>query len=634
MPRSKKGTQNKSGSILKRVDDNVVVRSRIIGDAGLEALSKGLTGRQVESPSGRTDTENRMSGIFMKASAIEPAIDPAKLLQMGEVSSTLRSCAKAYSVNIGGRGLRIEPFVDLKSETARDQIKAAMRYRRIFEAMENSDSDKVPDRAELMSINVEDEEVDTEIDALKFEADMQYFKLESFLDAAVSGQSISTLLRKTVLEKHIIGWAAWEALRDTEGRLARFSWLPGWTIRPLKKSTPVLVSEMERMGKVYTTERAVYRNFRGYVQVTPDGETIYFKEFRDPRVMSRQTGQYFKDMAAFKAAVKNHELKDDDIPANELKFFNVFWPRGGTGLPEWSGATAEVLGIREASEVNLAYFNNKAIPPMAIMVHGGRLSKDSVEDLKNQIEAQIKGKGNFHKILILEAQTPKGKQASGLMEPPTKQRPMIEMKSLMGDQLKDALFMDYIKLSENMIGRSMRIPPLARGGHEDFNKGTALAQLRFVEDQVFAPERSEWEEWFNNDVLEGALGITLWKVQIAGTISFDPETMAKIIKELSESGSIVTKEARQEAAKILGRTLAPIDERWTDYPLSMVLQGLTPIDNEESEDKETDGSEIERLVEEYRERWAAGEQKSTMRIGDTLIISLPQEDFDKLVEPR
>jgi capsid portal protein len=63
-----------------------------------------------------------------------------------------------------------------------------------------------------------------------------------------------------------------------------------------------------------------------------------------------------------------------------------------------------VLGSRQMEEVNYLYFENKSVPPLALLVSGGRLADASVPRIQRFIEENIKGKNNFHSILILEAE--------------------------------------------------------------------------------------------------------------------------------------------------------------------------------------------------------------------------------------
>ena len=44
-------------------------------------------------------------------------------------------------------------------------------------------------------------------------------------------------------------------------------------------------------------------------------------------------------------------------------------------------------------------------PPLALLVSGGRLSAQSIPRIEDFIENHIKGKKNFHKILVIEAES-------------------------------------------------------------------------------------------------------------------------------------------------------------------------------------------------------------------------------------
>ena len=68
------------------------------------------------------------------------------------------------------------------------------------------------------------------------------------------------------------------------------------------------------------------------------------------------------------------------------------------------GRCSPVLGSRQMEEVNFLYFENKSVPPLALLVSGGRLSEASVPRIERFIEENLKGKNNFHKMLILEAE--------------------------------------------------------------------------------------------------------------------------------------------------------------------------------------------------------------------------------------
>jgi capsid portal protein len=112
-----------------------------------------------------------------------------------------------------------------------------------------------------------------------------------------------------------------------------------------------------------------------------------------------------------------------------------------------------VLGSRQAEEVNFLYFENKSVPPLALLVSGGRLSAQSIPRIESFIETHIRGKRNFHKILILEAEpagSGAGLEHTGRMK--------IELKPLTNAQQSDALFQNYDERNMDKVGQSSSAP--------------------------------------------------------------------------------------------------------------------------------------------------------------------------------
>ena len=66
-----------------------------------------------------------------------------------------------------------------------------------------------------------------------------------------------------------------------------------------------------------------------------------------------------------------------------------------------------MLGNRQSEEGNFIYFENRSVPPLAVLVSGGRLNSDSVKSLEDHIRNNIKGSRNNHKILILKKRNPR-----------------------------------------------------------------------------------------------------------------------------------------------------------------------------------------------------------------------------------
>src|SRR5207253_7971441 len=107
--------------------------------------------------------------------------------------------------------------------------------------------------------------------------------------------------------------------------------------------------------------------------------------FGDPRVVSQLTGAVCPDVESL---LRKHP---QDAPATEMIHFAIHAPRSPYGIPRWMGALLSVLGSRESEEVNYLYFSNKSVPPLALLVSGGKLSEASVPRIQNFIEENLKG---------------------------------------------------------------------------------------------------------------------------------------------------------------------------------------------------------------------------------------------------
>jgi len=154
-----------------------------------------------------------------------------------------------------------------------------------------------------------------------------------------------------------------------------------------------------------------------------------------------------------------------DGPATEILHFKLHNPRSAYGTPRWVGNLLSVLGTRQAEEVNFLYFENKSVPPLALLVSGGRLSAQSIPRIESFIENHIRGKKNFFKILILEAESG---GAGGSLDHTGRMK--IELRPLTGAQQSDALFQNYDERNHDKVGQSFRLPRLLRGDIRDFNR--------------------------------------------------------------------------------------------------------------------------------------------------------------------
>jgi PBSX family phage portal protein len=505
--------------------------------------------------------------LFSSRGALEPPYNPEMLALLFEHSNALRQNVDAYATNIDGFGHRFEPVIDLDTDEARDRIRNAIMLDR-FRARETEILGLAPGTVEAylkeaQPLTPSDAEVEQRIASVREAMLIEKFRLEAFYEGCSVESSFVSLRRRTRQDVEVTGNGYWEIIRNGAGQVCEFSYLPAYTMRLLPMPASVEVTTRVRVSELTIDTVKRPRRFRSFVQVV-DQRAVFYKELGDPRVMSSRTGHFYKDLAALSRDEKGVK------PATEILHFRIPSPRTPYGVPRWIGNLLAVLGSRQAEEVNFLYFENKSIPPLAILVSGGRVTKSTIERVESYIEANIKGKGNFHKILFLEAES-----SSRGSDPLNAGKMRIELKPLTEALQKDALFGNYDEANREKIGQSFRLPRIIRGDVRDFNRATAEAALGFAESQVFQPEREEFDWTLDHRINLPELGIRFWGFQSNDPVTRNPIDTASMVKDLSAAGVLTVEEARAIAADIFNRDFAKIHAWWAKVPMPFATAGMT-----------------------------------------------------------
>jgi len=583
-------------------------------DERLQTILKAhVVGATVQDPASRPAGEDT-AAAFTSAGALVPPYDPETLCLLVEHSNSLRQNVDAYATNIDGNGYRFDAVIDFDAEDARSKVADAITLERLAAR----DAGTLPGGVGLTPTA---DEVSSRFADLRQLARVERARLDAFFDFACFDHSFVDLRRRTRQDLEVTGNAFWEVLRDGKGDLARLVYVPSYTVRllPLDREA-VDVRERVRVSPVSFDTVSARRRMRRYVQVQST-ECVYFKSFGDPRVVSRSTGRVFNDIAALKAA------KSDDGPATELLHFAIHSPRSPYGVPRWVGTLLSVLGSRQMEEVNFLYFENKSVPPMALLVSGGRISEASVPRIERFIEENLKGKANFHKILILEADGA-GTGDGG--------RAKIELRPLTDAQQQDALFQVYDERNIDKVGSAFRLPRLLRGESKDFNRATAESALRFAEDQVFPPERDEFDFLMNRKLLAD-MGIRFWRFRSQTPVTRDPERMTEMVERLVRVGVLTPEEGRLLAGDIFNREFRKIGDDWTKRPITLTLAGIqTGVEDLKPKAVNPEAllpsaKQLLALREDLRteeDRLATGRLDLARRYLETERVKVPREEFD------
>ena len=470
--------------------------------------------------------------LLLKLTADEKLIDPPfeklVLAMLPEQSTEMGPVIDAMVQNIDGFGYRMEPRVKLDDKELPDGLRKAAERERI--------------------------------------------KISNFFNNCCIDYSFTELRKRSRRDIESTGEAFWEVLRAPSGQIVGFNHIASHQIRlgrqdeeftQFKRRVPVLQDD----GSVKLEDMLCHKRFRKYAQArlstitrSVSGSTAWkvrwFKEFGDPRVIDNTTGDLVP------------EDKAKDFPeakrANEMIHWKLYSPRTPHGLPRYIGNLITVFGDRAADEINYVTLKNNNIPSMVIMVSNGQLTAGSIERIQEFVEKQIQGSENYSRFLIIEGE--------GAYEGPDIGHCKLDIKPLTEQQMRDQLFQEYSKNNRDKIREAFRLPPIFVGRSGDFTRATAEASRRLADEQVFKPERDEFDAMMNK-LLMPELDVVYHSFRSNGPNVTDDEDLIKILATAERTGGLTPRIARMILADIFGREdLPPMDESIPlDVPFSITL---------------------------------------------------------------
>ena len=476
-------------------------RKQLTAELLLEGLIAKAERKGLESQ--QLSEEGTFSTDWMnKQSILKPPYDPVKLYSIVENSSILPQCIDAMALNTDGFGIEFFYTGDIKDEKS----SAVIAERKM---------------------------------------------LEDFFSKVNEKESFTTVRKAMRSDLETTGNGYLEIIRTQGGDIGLIYHADSRYIRLQKKqkdAVPIKV-KMKRGGKeaIFT----VNKRFRKYVMITSTARNDYrwFKEYGDPRKMDAKTGLYEKETG--------YKPGDD---ATELLHFKI-----GTdtyGVPRWSGNVMNAMGLHSADYVNFDLFENQVVPPLAIMVSGGKLTTESVEDVKSILLGK-RGIENFNKVLVLEA------QSEGDIGQNTSIK--IEIQEISTARKEDSMFTTYVDRGEHRVRGSFRLPPLYLGRADTYSKSTADSSKMVAEEQVFVPERELFDENMNLTIME-ELGVKHHEFKSKGPRLITGEQIIEGFKEFGKLGVFTINEGIRVANRTLGLDITTYDNKWADYPVAIVLE--------------------------------------------------------------
>lgn len=464
-----------------------------------------------------TNQPNTEENIFSesdlkKFSLLAPPYDPVKLFRIVENGAMLGTCIETYKENIDGYGYEFRYLGD----------------------KQNEDSEEVQAERKM---------------------------LQDFFAKVNETQSFKKLRKELRFDYEGTGNAFVEVVRFPTGQIATLYRADSRYIRLQKKQNEYQTIDVSfpRNGERRTIK--VSKRFRKYAMVvnTVGGgnkskRIRWFKEYGDPRKMDANTGRYENELGP------NEQIEDE---ANEL----LHWKQGNDtyGIPRWAGILPVVLGVNKADYVNYDLFDSNAIPALAVLVSNGYLTQDSVNELGDIFEGK-KGVENWHKFVILDAVS-NSMDEGDVGDKPT--RATIDLKEL--NKPEDAEFGSYISSSESRIRSKFRLPPIQVGQAEQYSRSVADASKLVSEEQVFIPEREDFDEFINFTLMD-ELGALNFKFKTIGPKMVDDETQVDAYAKLARGGALSVNDGIRIANKVLDLDMTEYSGEWAGLPVALVLE--------------------------------------------------------------
>jgi PBSX family phage portal protein len=327
---------------------------------------------------------------------------------------------------------------------------------------------------------VEAEDATGQPDAHERSADEDLARLTQLFSSCNPDMTFADVMRCVWTDVESTGNGYVEVTRNVRGDIDGLYHIPGTTMR-------------------------VKADRSGFVQIR-EGKTRHFKTLGDPE-----------------------PRRDPDTGAlqNEVVHFLKYTPQSSFyGIPDIIAALPAAVGDKAAREYNIDFFEHNAIPRMAIIVEGGRLSDELLNAIKTYMESEIKGQA--HKTLVLDVP---GHDVKIRLEP------LGMMKT------EDAAFLQYRRANRDEILMVHRVPPSKITIVENANLANSRDQDKTFREQVVRPEQRRIEFVFNQLIRE-QMAIATWRFRFVEMDLGEERDAAEVAKLYADMGAWTVGEIR------------------------------------------------------------------------------------------
>jgi PBSX family phage portal protein len=220
------------------------------------------------------------------------------------------------------------------------------------------------------------------------------------------------------------------------------------------------------VGHIPATTMRVRRLKDGYIQIIGN-KVVYFRNF----------------------GAKNPNPITNDPRPNEILHYKEYSPLNTFyGVPDIMSAVSALHGDQLASQYNIDYFSNKAVPRYVVTLKGAKLSEEAEDKMFRFLQTSLKGSNHRTLYIPLPSDSDTNK-VEFKMEP-------IE------NGVQEASFNEYRIRNRDDILVAHQVPLSKIGGGDSSAIAAALAQDRTFKEQVARPAQTNLEKMLNKIVKE------------------------------------------------------------------------------------------------------------------------------------
>ena len=265
--------------------------------------------------------------------------------------------------------------------------------------------------------------------------------------------------------------------------------------------------EIGYVGHIPATTVRVRRLKDGYVQIIGQ-KVVYFRNF---------------------GATNPNPVTGDPRP-NEIIHYKEYSPLNTYyGIPDIMSAISSLHGDQLATQYNIDYFGNKAVPRYVVTLKGAKLSAEAEDKLFRFLQTSLRGQSHRTLYIPLPGDSDQSK-VEFKMEP-------IE------NGVQEASFNEYRIRNREDILVAHQVPLSKIGGADASSIASALAQDRTFKEQVARPAQKNLEKMLNKIVREYTDVLELKFNELTLT---DEIAQSQILERYVKTQVMTPNEARQQ----------------------------------------------------------------------------------------